>query len=142
MNQIQSNKMNIFYKNLSLWYSYINVFYNICIGTVEKQSAHNLKTVNQDDLCRTYTKWVYTAMATIAPKAVPHLLLRSLPSACTKQATFKHSFQTQYWPGTVAYSAGLVWLIADSRINARSSLCQMYACSEGKAMPLPCYTYA
>jgi|AntRauTorckE5430_2_1112549.scaffolds.fasta_scaffold07139_2 hypothetical protein len=136
--------MNNFYKNLCLGPTYINIFYNICIGTVGKLSASNLsKSVNQNDLCRTLTNRVHTAMAFIASLVVlHHLHLRKYSSACSMQANFNPRFYTQYWPGTVAYPAGPEGHFADRRVNNRLSLCPLYACTKGKGKPLPCYLYA
>lgn len=136
--------MKIFFNKSRSDYIYINNFYNICIGTVVKLCANNHNhSVNQDDLCRTLTNRVQAAWATTALKAAPHHLLRKQHFyACNSQAIYNHSFQTQYWPGTVAYPAGPVHLLADRPVKARLSLCPMYACISGKCTRLPCYSYA
>lgn len=136
--------MIIFFNKSRLDYTYIDIFYNICISTVGKLSANNHNhSVNQDDLCRTLTNRVQAAWATTALKAAPrHLLRKQHSRACNSQPIYNHRFQTQYWPGTVAYPAGLVHRLADSPAKARPSLCPMYACTSGKCTRLPCYFYA
>ena len=136
--------MKIFYNKSQSDYTYIDIFYNICIGTVGKLYAYNHNhSVNQDDLCRTLTSRVQAAWAIIASKAaLHHLLLRQHFSACHSQAIYNQHFQTQYWPGTVAYPAGPSHSLADSLVNAWLSLCPMYACTSGKRIRLPCYFYA
>lgn len=134
MNQIQSTQMINFYKKLCVCSSYIIIFYNICIGTVAKLPASNLiKAVNQDDLCRTLTNRVHTAIVAIASAVVLlPLRLRQHSDACTKRANFKHQHFTQYWPGTVAYPAGRIPYCTAIRDNPRMSLYPVYACTEGK----------
>jgi hypothetical protein len=136
--------MKIFFNKIQADYTYIDNFYNICIGTVGKLYANNHNhSVNQDNLCRTLTNRVQTVWATTAQKAAPYHLLRKQRSyACNSQAIYNHRFQTQYWPGTVAYPAGPAQFLADSLINSRLSLCPMYACIFGKCIRLPCYSYA
>lgn len=136
--------MKIFFNKSRSDHTYINYFYNICISTVEKLYANNHNhSVNQDDLCRTLTNRVQAALATIASKvALRHLLLKQHFFACNSQAIYNHTFQTQYWPGTVAYPAGPVHFLADSPATARPSLWPMYACTIGKRTRLPCYSYA
>lgn len=136
--------MKIFFNKTQSNHTYIDNFYNICIGTVGKLYACNHNhSVNQDNLCRTLTNRVQTAWAITAPKAaLHHLLLKQHSYACNSQAIYNHRFQTQYWPGAVAYPAGPLHFLPDSPANTRLSLCPMYACTSGKCIRLPCYSYA
>lgn len=136
--------MKIFFNKTQSSHTYIDNFYNICIGTVGKLYACNHNhSVNQDNLCRTLTNRVQTAWATTASKAaLHHLLLKQHSYACNSQGIYNHRFQTQYWPGAVAYPAGPLHFLPDSPANTRLSLCPMYACTSGKCIRLPCYSYA
>lgn len=133
-----------FSKNPPLCYTYINIFYNICVGTVGILPAVNLKkTVNQDDLCRTLTNRVHTAMAAIAlMAALPHLLLKQHSPAGTSPATSLQYIFAQFWPGIGMFPTGPLWYLADQQDNYLLSMYPMYACSKGNGTPLPCYFYA
>ena len=135
--------MNNFYKKPGLLYTYINIFYNICIGTVGKLCALIIiKTVNPNDLCRTLTIGVQTALASIANRAVLYILHRkSLSAACISQAIQQQRFHLQFWPGSITDSSGIRRYLVYSRVSSRLSLYPLYACKNDKVSGLSCYIY-